>query len=31
MMQPEDVAACVYLAATLPPRVIVEEIAMSSR
>ena len=31
MMQPEDVAACVFLAATLPPRVIVEEIAMTSR
>jgi NAD(P)-dependent dehydrogenase (short-subunit alcohol dehydrogenase family) len=31
MMQPEDVAAAVWLAATLPPRVIVEEIAMTSR
>jgi len=31
MMQPEDVAACVWLAATLPSRAIVEEIDVSSR
>jgi NAD(P)-dependent dehydrogenase (short-subunit alcohol dehydrogenase family) len=31
MMQPEDVAACAWLAATLPPRAIVEEISLSSR
>jgi NAD(P)-dependent dehydrogenase (short-subunit alcohol dehydrogenase family) len=31
MMQPEDIAAAVWLAATLPPRAIVEEIVMSSR
>jgi NADP-dependent 3-hydroxy acid dehydrogenase YdfG len=31
MMQPEDIAAAVWLAVTLPPRVIVEEIVMSSR
>jgi NAD(P)-dependent dehydrogenase (short-subunit alcohol dehydrogenase family) len=31
MMQPDDIAAAVWLAATLPPRAIVEEIVMSSR
>ena len=31
MLQPEDLAACVWLAATLPPRAIVEEIALSTR
>ena len=31
MMQPDDIAAAVWLAAILPPRAIVEEIVMSSR
>jgi NAD(P)-dependent dehydrogenase (short-subunit alcohol dehydrogenase family) len=31
MMQPDDVAECVWLAATLPSRAIVEEISLSSR
>jgi NAD(P)-dependent dehydrogenase (short-subunit alcohol dehydrogenase family) len=31
MLQPEDIAACVWLVATLPPRAIVEEISLSSR
>lgn len=31
MLQPDDVAACTWLAATLPPRAIVEEIFVSSR
>ena len=31
MLQPDDVAACVWLAATLPSRAIVEEIFISSR
>lgn len=31
MLQPEDVAACVWLAATLPPRAIVEELSVYSR
>jgi NADP-dependent 3-hydroxy acid dehydrogenase YdfG len=31
MLQPEDLAACVWLAATLPPRAIVDEITVSSR
>lgn len=31
MIQPEDIAACVWLVATLPSRAIVEEISMSSR
>jgi NAD(P)-dependent dehydrogenase (short-subunit alcohol dehydrogenase family) len=31
MIQPEDVAACVWLAATLPARVVVDEIALSTR
>ena len=31
MLQPEDLAACVWLVATLPSRAIVEEILLSSR
>jgi NAD(P)-dependent dehydrogenase (short-subunit alcohol dehydrogenase family) len=31
MLQPEDVAACVWLAASLPSRVLVDEISLSSR
>lgn len=31
MIQPEDMAACVWLVATLPSRAIVEEISLSSR
>jgi len=31
MNQPEDIAALVWLVATLPPRAIVEEISLSSR
>jgi NAD(P)-dependent dehydrogenase (short-subunit alcohol dehydrogenase family) len=31
MLQPEDLAACVWLAATLPARAIVDEIALSTR
>jgi len=31
MLQPEDLAACVWLAATLPARAIVEEISLSTR
>ena len=31
MLQPADVADCAWLAATLPPRAIVEEISLSSR
>src|SRR3954451_13677417 len=31
MIQPDDIADCVWLVATLPPRAIVEEISMSSR
>jgi NAD(P)-dependent dehydrogenase (short-subunit alcohol dehydrogenase family) len=31
MMQPEDIAECVWLAAMLPPRVVLEEISLSSR
>lgn len=31
MLQPEDVAECVWLAATLPPRAIVEELSVYSR
>jgi NAD(P)-dependent dehydrogenase (short-subunit alcohol dehydrogenase family) len=31
MLQPDDIVACAWLAATLPPRVIVEEILVSSR
>lgn len=31
MIQPDDLAACVWLAATLPPRVVVDEISLSSR
>ena len=31
MIQPDDIADCVWLVATLPPRAIVEEISLSSR
>jgi NAD(P)-dependent dehydrogenase (short-subunit alcohol dehydrogenase family) len=31
MLQPEDLAACVWLVAVLPPRAIVDEISLSSR
>jgi NAD(P)-dependent dehydrogenase (short-subunit alcohol dehydrogenase family) len=31
MLQPEDLAACVWLVATLPPRVVLDEISMSTR
>ncbi len=31
MLQPEDLAACVWLAATLPPHAILDEIALSTR
>lgn len=31
MLQPEDLAACVWLAATLPQRVVLDEISLSSR
>lgn len=31
MLQPQDIAACVWLVATLPPRAVVEEISVSSR
>jgi NAD(P)-dependent dehydrogenase (short-subunit alcohol dehydrogenase family) len=31
MLQPEDLADCVWLAATLPPRVVLDEISLSSR
>jgi NAD(P)-dependent dehydrogenase (short-subunit alcohol dehydrogenase family) len=31
MLQPEDLAACVWLVATLPPRVVLDEITMSTR
>ena len=31
MLQPEDLAACVWLVATLPSRVVLEEISMSTR
>ena len=31
MLQPDDVAACAWLAATLPARAVVEEISLSSR
>lgn len=31
MLQPEDLADCVWLVATLPPRVILDEISLSSR
>lgn len=31
MLQPEDLAACVWLAATLPPRVVLDEISLSTR
>ena len=29
MMEPEDVAACIHLAATLPPRTVIEEIVVA--
>jgi NAD(P)-dependent dehydrogenase (short-subunit alcohol dehydrogenase family) len=31
MLQPEDIAACVWLAATLPARAVLDEISLSSR
>lgn len=31
MLHTEDLAACVWLVATLPPRVILDEISLSSR
>jgi NAD(P)-dependent dehydrogenase (short-subunit alcohol dehydrogenase family) len=31
MMQPEDIAECVWLASTLPSRVVLDEISLSSR
>jgi NAD(P)-dependent dehydrogenase (short-subunit alcohol dehydrogenase family) len=31
MLQPEDLAACVWLVATLPPRVVLDEITLSTR
>jgi NAD(P)-dependent dehydrogenase (short-subunit alcohol dehydrogenase family) len=31
MLQPEDLAACVWLAATLPQRVVLDEISLSTR
>jgi NAD(P)-dependent dehydrogenase (short-subunit alcohol dehydrogenase family) len=31
MIQPEDLAECVWLVATLPPRVVLDEISLSSR
>ena len=31
MLQPDDLAACVWLVATLPPRAIVDEISLSGR
>jgi NAD(P)-dependent dehydrogenase (short-subunit alcohol dehydrogenase family) len=31
MLQPEDLAACVWLVATLPPRAVLDEISVSSR
>ena len=31
MLQPEDLADCVWLVATLPPRVVLDEISLSSR
>jgi NAD(P)-dependent dehydrogenase (short-subunit alcohol dehydrogenase family) len=31
MLQPDDLAACVWLVATLPPRAVVDEISLSSR
>ena len=31
MLQPEDLAACVWLVATLPPRAILDEISLSTR
>jgi NADP-dependent 3-hydroxy acid dehydrogenase YdfG len=31
MLQPEDIAACIWLAATLPSRAVLDEISLSSR
>jgi NADP-dependent 3-hydroxy acid dehydrogenase YdfG len=31
MLQPEDLAACVWLVATLPPHVVLDEISLSTR
>jgi NAD(P)-dependent dehydrogenase (short-subunit alcohol dehydrogenase family) len=31
MLQPEDLAACVWLVATAPPRAVIDEISLSSR
>ena len=31
MLQPEDIADCVWLVATLPSRAVVDEISLSSR
>ena len=31
MLQPEDLAACAWLVATLPPRVVLDEISLSTR
>jgi NADP-dependent 3-hydroxy acid dehydrogenase YdfG len=31
MLQPEDLAECAWLVATLPPRVVLDEISLSSR
>ena len=31
MLQPEDIAECVWLAATLPARAVLDEISVSSR
>lgn len=31
MLQPEDLAACAWMVATLPPRVVLDEISLSSR
>jgi NADP-dependent 3-hydroxy acid dehydrogenase YdfG len=31
MLQPEDLAACVWLVATMPQRVVMDEISLSSR
>jgi hypothetical protein len=31
MLQPEDLAACAWLVATLPSRAVVEEISLSTR
>ena len=31
MLQPEDIAACAWMVATMPSRVVVEEISLSTR